>query len=113
MATPAVPNEPLYSEFASDPDLAELVDAFVCEMPLRCDLLRGHFRRERWPELQRAAHQMKGAAGSYGFDPLTPYAARLEAVVNQGANPSAIAQALAALLEQCQRVRNGSARRIL
>ena len=45
------------------------------------------FRSRDWELLGRAAHQLtahqlKGAAGSYGFDQLTSYAGRLEAAVS-------------------------------
>ncbi len=108
MSFPAATTKLLYSDFASDPDLAELVEAFVAEMPLRCDLLRGHFAAQRWSELKRTAHQLKGAAGGYGFDQLTPFAASLERAVSRGADSATIESALDTLVEQCGRARSGT-----
>ena len=67
MAVTDVPTGPLYSQFAEDPDLAELVDVFVEEMPRRVATLLDRLEQADWDSLGRAAHQLKGAAGSYGF----------------------------------------------
>jgi HPt (histidine-containing phosphotransfer) domain-containing protein len=108
MTPAAVVNEPLYSILASDPDMVELVEPFVSEMPGRCDALRDLFTHANWADLKRAAHQLKGAAGGYGFDPLTPFAAQLENAITSGADSITIEIALEALVAQCGRVRAGA-----
>jgi HPt (histidine-containing phosphotransfer) domain-containing protein len=75
---PASQIEPIYSSLADDPDFACLVEMYVDEMPERMEQLRQLFQVGDWRELNRMAHQMKGSAGGYGFDPITPFAARLE-----------------------------------
>ena len=70
--------EPLYSSLGSDPDLAEIVEMFVEEMPDRVAMLLEQLDSSDWEGLRRTAHQLKGAAGSFGFDPISPCAARLE-----------------------------------
>lgn len=107
MSSTALVTEPLYSSLASDPDLAELVELFVAEMPARCDLLQQLFAASNWSELKRAAHQLKGAAGGYGFDQLTPWAAQLEKILADGRDPQTIEAALAELLSRCRMVRSG------
>ena len=64
----------------------------------------GYTREEGLEALQRAAHQLKGAAGSYGFDQLTPYALHLETLLKHGAEGSEIARALGQLAACCRRV---------
>jgi HPt (histidine-containing phosphotransfer) domain-containing protein len=60
-----------------------------------------------WGQLTRTAHQLKGAAGSYGFHALTSYAARLEHAAKDAQHEESILEALHELLDVCQRVRPG------
>jgi HPt (histidine-containing phosphotransfer) domain-containing protein len=101
-------NEALvHSSLASDPDLSELVEIFVQEMPDKINALETQGRSHDWQQLTRTAHQLKGAAGSYGFGAITPYAARLEAVLKEGCEEEAILLSLNELLDLCRRVRCG------
>lgn len=68
----------LYSELSHDPELQEIVACFVDEMPLRVDAMREHFGAGDLNEIRRLAHQVKGAAGSYGFPSLTTAAGHIE-----------------------------------
>ncbi|MCE9606913.1 MAG: Hpt domain-containing protein [Planctomycetia bacterium] len=103
-----LPNTPLYSALGSDPDFADLVDLYVDEMPERIVQLQALFAAEKWDELRRSAHQIKGAAGSYGFPQLTPIAGRLEHALST-AQPEAEIQAnLEKLLALCAAVRAGA-----
>lgn len=98
----------IYSSLVSDPDLGELVAMFVAEMPDKIEnLLRLYDDGDRG-ELTRAAHQMKGAAGSYGFHDITPHAARLELSLKSDRPEEQIKQELDALLDLCHRVRAGA-----
>lgn len=59
-------------------EISNLIDLFLSELPLRLSVieqLAGAGDREG---LMRAAHQLKSAAGSYGYDDLSLYAGRLE-----------------------------------
>lgn len=95
--------EPLYSTLAADPDLAELVIQFVGEMPGRVDAVRSALDRQSWDELRRLAHQLKGAGGGYGFDPITDSAARLEAAILRAESEAAIRQVAEELVDRCDR----------
>ncbi len=99
---------PMYSTLADDPDLAEIVTLFVDEMPERIDnlarLLEGHDREP----LRRAAHQLKGAAGSYGFEPITAAAARLEDAIRQSRIDQDIRRACDDLIALCRQARAGT-----
>jgi HPt (histidine-containing phosphotransfer) domain-containing protein len=99
---------PLVSTYADDPDLAEIVEMFVDEMPERIDLLLRAYRAGHWDDLHRLAHQLKGAAGSYGFAPITPRAARLETAVRNEHTAAEIRHALDELVALCQCVRRDS-----
>lgn len=108
MNSPLPQTELLYSRLAENEGLADLVELFVEELPNRVAQLRTHFDAENWAELERYAHQINGAAGSYGFDLLTPAAARLERAVAVHDSCEQIAAALEELEALCQRVRAGT-----
>jgi HPt (histidine-containing phosphotransfer) domain-containing protein len=94
----------IHSSLASDPLLSEMVQQFVAEMPNRVALLERQFDAGDWQALKRAAHQLKGAAGSYGFDELTPHALRLETLIAARASKQEIAAATSELIAHCRRV---------
>ncbi|MEI8371490.1 MAG: response regulator [Planctomycetota bacterium] len=105
-ARPAKPMA-IYSQLASDPNLVDLVDIFVQDMPNRINALETQAQSRDWQQLTRTAHQIKGAAGSYGFGEITPYAARLEAAAKEGCQEQEILSTLDELLELCRCIRSG------
>jgi len=98
---------PIYSILGADPDLGELVEMYVDEMPERISLLEQAFSSGDRESLQRAAHQLKGAGESYGFSQLTPLAAAVEYSARDGDPEEAIREALEGLVDVCKRVRSG------
>lgn len=104
---PTLANESVYSSLSTDPDLCELVDMFVSEMPSRIENLIQQFDAGNKAELRRAAHQMKGAAGSYGFGPVSPIAGKLEASLIADRAEEEIRTDLDALVDICRRIRSG------
>jgi HPt (histidine-containing phosphotransfer) domain-containing protein len=98
----------LYSTLGADPDLGGIVGMFVDEMPDRIAALREHFGNGDWAELGRIAHQLKGAAGSYGFDQIAPHAARLESCARGGESAETIREAYETLVNVCSRIRAGA-----
>ena len=106
---PATTNEktPIYSSLGGDPDLGELVEMYVDEMPERIASLEQAFSSGDRESLQRAAHQLKGAGESYGFSQLTPLAATVEYSVRDGDPEEAIQKSLEELVGVCRRVRSG------
>lgn len=104
MSATRLRQSPIHSSLASDPELGEMVEQFVAEMPSRAAWMQHHLDAGDWPALQRAAHQMKGAAGSYGFDELTPHALKLEKLLVAGASPEAVIAAFQELTAHCRRL---------
>jgi HPt (histidine-containing phosphotransfer) domain-containing protein len=102
-------HENLYSELSRDPELAELVDAFVAEIPNRVAQITEQAEAHDWEKLGRTAHQLKGAAGSYGFHAVTRPAFRLEQAAAKRANEGQILAAVTELVELCRRIRGGPA----
>jgi histidine phosphotransfer protein HptB len=104
MTSQAVNQSKIYSSFANDEMMAELVELFVSEIPDRINTLRSAFETADTDLLRRTAHQLKGAFGSYGFDELTAPAYRLEAAINSQAGDLEINERLEVLVECCQRM---------
>ena len=92
----------LHSTFGTDPDMGELISAFVSELPDRVAELERAWSEMNTAELKRFAHQMKGAAPGYGFDPLGTAAAALEAAALE-ADAERIRRELDALVNLCNR----------
>lgn len=92
----------IHSILSTDEDLRELVVLFVSEMPDRIAKFESEFEASNWAELQRTTHQLKGAAGSYGFMEISPAAAELEELLKNNASLDKIQQKLHDLLALCR-----------
>jgi len=99
---------PIYSAIGADPDFSDLVDLYVGEMPERVMRLQALFAAAAWDDLRRLAHQIKGAAGSYGFPQITPAAGRLEMSIVAARGEAEIEAELDALLTLCTAIRAGA-----
>jgi histidine phosphotransfer protein HptB len=102
-----VNQEYVYSRLADDPDLREIVDMFVEEMPGRVATLLDQLHAADWDGLRRTAHQLKGAAGSYGFDVISPCAGKVESAVRDSEPEERIRATVEELVELCNRTRCG------
>jgi len=95
---------PLYCEFADDPDMLDLAQMFVDELPERIDALSQAFDKQDQSLLKDLAHQMKGAAGGYGYTPITDAARSLEGLAaSDDSDVQQVQDALASLTDLCQR----------
>ena len=108
MDTATITGKPLVSDLANDLDLIEIVELFVDEMPGRTEQFSSLFGGEDWEGLRRSAHQLKGAAGSYGFHPISAAAAKLEDVIRGQEPEEAIRQEVEALIDLCNRASAGT-----
>ncbi len=94
---------PLYSEYADDPDMTELVEMFVCDLPERVEQIERSIQDSDLTSLKDLAHQLKGAAGGYGFSPITEAAAVVEKQTKEEAGLDQIKQSVDELLSLCHR----------
>lgn len=102
------PQGPLLSEFAGDADMAELIDYFISELQERVDSLAEAWREHDVRRLRTLAHQLKGAAGGYGFPIITERAAELESALQcDGMEPESLCAKLESLLNVCRRATQG------
>jgi len=96
-------DDPLYSSYASDPDMNELIADFVAGLATRSQELGDAAAKGDLPTLRRIAHQLKGAAGGYGYAPITDAAATLERACDEGSENAVRLAALATLQRLCAR----------
>lgn len=68
----------ILSSFAADPEMRELIAYFVEELPKRTHALEEAWKAADLGSLRRIAHQLKGAAGGFGFDGIGQAAGELE-----------------------------------
>ena len=101
-------NTAIYSTLGGDPDFAELVEMFVEEMPDRIAALQQAFDCGDVKELRCLAHQLKGAAGSFGLDQLTPLAAAVEFSTSENEPEEKIQKTLQELIGVGQQLRAGT-----
>ena len=70
--------EVIYSEYADDEDLTEVIDDFVAGLRKQVEQMQQAASNNDHKTLQRLAHRLKGAGGSYGYPMLTEVARELE-----------------------------------
>ena len=93
------------STLSSDPDMVELVELFLSEIPARLGAMAEAFERENWCDLRRVAHQWKGAGGSYGYPRLSAAAAHVEDACATACPKDEIKRRLDGLVDLCGRLR--------
>lgn len=102
---------PVVSELAGDPDMAELVELFVAEMPARLSALENAWATGKADAVSRLAHQLRGAAAGYGFPVIGRSAERLELDLKQLASAAPdpdlarVKAQFEELIDLCARVR--------
>lgn len=82
-------NTPLRSELASDPDMAELIQMFLSELPERLAAFETAVSAGEVDTLKRLAHQLRGAAAGYGYSSIGTAAGAIEDRIRQlGGQPA-------------------------
>ena len=99
----------LRSQYAGDPAMAELLDEFVNELPLRVRQMQELLETKNAAELRRTVHQLKGAGGGYGYPDITRLAADTERAIDGAAALDAIAAQVHELIQLMERVEGYSA----
>ncbi len=103
-ATPQ-PEQPVRSTYADDPEMHELIEFFVDEIPNRVEALQQAWQEHDADAIERLVHQLKGSSGGYGFQVITEAAAALEHPLKQGQDDlDALAAEYDQLIKLCNRV---------
>jgi len=101
-------SESIQSDFAGDPEMRELIDLFVSEMPAKASRLTDLFEGRQIEDLQQLAHQLRGAAGGYGFGAISDAAAELEEALRTQDELEQAKSQVDQLIDLCQRTRSAS-----
>ena len=105
-AAPKTVRGAIRSEFASDPDMIEIIGQFVEHLDgFLADMTRA-LDNNCYEELRRLAHQLKGAGGGYGYQSLTDTARTLEDAAKDQ-DREAASLAMSELNELCRAVNAG------
>ena len=97
------PGPPLLSDYADDPDMLELVEMFVNEMPQRVSAIEEAVNSSNRASIANLAHQLKGAAGGYGFGVITEAAAIVETEARSQKQMDELQRSINDLLSLCRR----------
>ncbi len=100
-------SSPIFSSFANDADMAELVAEFVSRLQDRVRGIQDAFQADNVSELARLAHQLKGACGGYGFAVIGDAAAELEQVAKAAQSAGEARQQIEDLVVLCHRASAG------
>jgi HPt (histidine-containing phosphotransfer) domain-containing protein len=101
--------EPLLSELAEDPDIADLVVEFAVVLANRADSLLSAFEHDDTENLKRIVHQLKGAAGGYGFPSISEQARVVESALTGSNERAQVREAVDGLAGLCFRASLGAA----
>lgn len=93
---------PLRSEALDDPTVRALLERFLARLPRRIAAFVDALSAEDATALGELAHQLKGAAASYGFPSISEAAKRLEENAKAEAALEALLSQTEALLELCR-----------
>jgi HPt (histidine-containing phosphotransfer) domain-containing protein len=98
------PAPPLLSDFAGDPEMGELIEYFLEQLPAHVDKIVTAVETGDARTLGTIAHQLKGSGAGYGFAPITSSAATLEDAVRGGeADIDVLRAKVDDLIQLCQR----------
>lgn len=75
---PKRPQGPIQSDFAGDPEMKELIQLFLSELPRRIDAISAALHSGDTPALTRLTHQLRGASAGYGYPTLGRAAGKVE-----------------------------------
>jgi HPt (histidine-containing phosphotransfer) domain-containing protein len=101
--------EPLRSPYQDDPEFRGLLREFVRALPERTAELRAAMGSADLARIIKLAHQLKGAAGLYGYPPLADAVRQLEDAALVGFDASRLRQLLREVERQCRRCECGLA----
>ncbi len=116
VATPApdtATDDVLISDLADDPDMAGLVAVFLVHLEDRIGQLGACLRDGHTAPLATLAHQIKGAAGGYGFTPISDAARHVERTAGSTSDVAALESSVAYLIDRCRAaIRGGTTHRM-
>ena len=93
------------STLKDDADMKEILHQFVRDLPDRSSAIIRASQASDIETLKRLAHQLKGAAGGYGFPRITEAASAVEQAIAEGAEAQSLQRHIEELASLCRRAR--------
>jgi signal transduction histidine kinase/CheY-like chemotaxis protein/HPt (histidine-containing phosphotransfer) domain-containing protein len=93
---------PLRSEYADDPEMTELIELFLAELPEKVAAIQQSLAVNDSATLIILAHQLKGSAGGYGYPTITLSAKELEAGAKLGQDIEKMRRDVGLLADLCE-----------
>ncbi len=105
-----VPGEDvLHSDLADDPDMLELIGQFLQQLAVRITVIDANRGVAERSTLASVAHQLKGAAGGYGYMSISEAARTVERFASAGGTQQECDEAINRLLARCEAAMRGGA----
>jgi CheY-like chemotaxis protein len=101
----ALRDEPIVSDFATDPTMVPLINDFMKRLRQRVDELSLALQFNDLETMRRIAIEFRAEAGSYGFPPITEAAAYVQALAAAATDQDEVRRAAHRLLHLCLRAR--------
>ena len=96
----------MVSQYGDDPEIAMILGDFVGRLDGQVEAMRQAYASGAYQDLQRLAHRLKGAGGSYGFPTLTDASKILEDAA-KAQDQQAAAAAVNAVAVMCRAIQRG------
>jgi len=97
--------EPLLSSFAQDRTMMPLIDGFVKDLPTRIREIEAAYAADDFDALQTACRNLKGEAGSFGFEPISSAASDVENAVVANKSKADVKKPFSNLVRLCCQAR--------
>jgi HPt (histidine-containing phosphotransfer) domain-containing protein len=81
-----------------DPELEDLVLAFLEELPAYLDSIRNDFNNNNWDAMKAKVHDLKSLGGGHGYPVVSELAQKIESGI-LAQNPDRVAQLLNELID--------------
>jgi signal transduction histidine kinase/DNA-binding response OmpR family regulator len=95
---------PAQSDYADDPDMIELIQQYVQDLPGHVSKMTTLLESQQLDALKRVVHQLKGSGGGYGFTQITELAAQTEQSIKAGQDLARIRDEVEALISYLRNV---------
>ena len=105
--SPAADCEPLLSDFADDADMMEIIEPFVSGLDERAATMQKALASSDYEALSCVAHQLKGAAGGYGYPSISDAAKVVELGAKSREPASSLETPVARVVSLCAGARVG------
>lgn len=103
--------EPLVSTLYNDPNMVEMIDAYVTELPKKTRALEAAFAENNGKRLEALSRSLKSEGSSFGFGPISDAAAKIESLLQDGGDMASVQEHLSALVSLCMQAQSSSKRR--